>query len=123
MSLKKALDSHTAWNGRLKLALKNQGDIIDVGMVASDHRCELGKWIHGPAHRKFSKHKEYEHAKLAHQGFHLTASEVLIEHQSGNHDRAEELLKGKFRTASNKIQLELVRLFTTENSENKAFRS
>lgn len=113
LNLKKALDSHEAWNGRLKSVLDGTStESIQVSEIAQDCNCLLGKWIYGPGKRSHSSYEEYENLRKTHAEFHLCAGEILMEHQAGNYDVADKLLKTKFRNLSNKIQLELVMLFT-----------
>lgn len=116
LNLKEALDVHGAWKDRLQVALNGQSnEELDVVVVAKDDQCALGKWLHGPGKQKYSKLPEYDQALKAHAEFHVCAAEVLIEHQSGNTQQANDLLKTRFRSASNNNQIELVRLFTTAN--------
>ena len=113
LNLKEVLDTHGAWKNKLENELSgNSNEPIDVTKTAKDHVCTLGKWIYGPGKSKYSTLSEYEPLRKAHADFHLVAAEVVIEHQSGNKDLAQKLLKTKFRSASNINQLELVRLFT-----------
>ncbi len=113
LNLKQVLDAHTAWRGRLQNALDGSNtEELDVTVVSQDSFCTLGKWVYGSGKQLYSHLPEYESLRQAHAHFHLCAGEVLTEHQDGNLATATELLKTKFRTASNKNQLELVRLFT-----------
>lgn len=116
LNLKEVLDTHKEWKDKLENELSgNSNESIDVTETAKDHVCTLGKWIYGPGKKKYAELPEYETMRKAHANFHLIAAEVVIEHQSGNEDQAQNLLKTKFRAASNSNQLELVRLFTAVN--------
>jgi hypothetical protein len=113
LNLKSALDAHDAWKTKLQLEINGESQYpLDVSTIAGDCHCELGKWLHGEGKKAHSKRPEYQKSLAAHAEFHITAAEVVIEYQSGNRDRARQLLNGKFRTASNNNQLELVRLFS-----------
>lgn len=113
LNLKKALDAHEAWNARLKSILVGTStESIQVSEIAQDCNCHLGKWIYGSGKKSHSSYEEYAILRKTHAEFHLCAGEILMEHQAGNHDVAENLLKSKFRNLSNRIQLDLVRLFT-----------
>ncbi len=113
LNLKSALDAHDAWKEKLRKELSGENQQpLDVSIIASDCHCELGKWLHGQGKKNFSKLPEYKKALTAHAEFHISAAEVVIEHQSGNDERARQLLNGNFREASNLNQLELVRLFS-----------
>lgn len=113
LNLTQVLDAHSAWRIRLEAVLKGTStEELDVSIVAQDSYCVLGKWLYGPGKKSFSHLPEWEVARRAHAEFHLCAAEVLTEYQDDNLEAAQKLLKQKFRTASNKNQLELVRLFT-----------
>lgn len=113
LNLKEALDAHEAWNGRLKSVLDGTStESIQVSEIAQDCNCHLGKWIYGPGKKSHSSYEEYEILRKTHAEFHLCAGEILMEHQAGNDGVADKLLKTKFRNLSNRIQLDLVRLFT-----------
>ncbi|NOZ54062.1 MAG: hypothetical protein GXP08_13185 [Gammaproteobacteria bacterium] len=113
LNLKEVLDAHSAWKEKLENELSGaSSEPIDVKNTANDHLCTFGQWIYGPGKTKYSKLPEYETARKAHANFHTAAAEVVVEHQSGNTEKAQNLLKTKFRSASNNNQLELVRLFT-----------
>ncbi len=112
LNLKEVLDAHDAWKGRLLDDLEGKNPSpIDPATASSDRHCTLGKWLHGPG-KKYRKLPEYQRALQAHAEFHVCAAEVVIENRSGNTERARELLKTRFRLASNTNQLELVRLFS-----------
>ena len=113
LNLKDALDAHNKWKDRLKSELAGETSTpIDVSQVAHDDNCVLGKWLYNSGKDQYSHLSEYEDARKAHAQFHLAAAEVVIENQSGNTVQAKNLLKTKFRSASNSNQLELVKLFT-----------
>lgn len=113
LNLKQVLDAHTAWKTKLQNALDGtSAENLDVAVVCQDDLCTLGKWLYGEGKNKYGQLPEYESTRVAHSEFHLCAGEVLMEHQDGNVDLAATLLKTKFRSASNRNQLELVRLFT-----------
>jgi len=113
LSLKQTLDAHQAWKHKLQDELAGQSPAsLVISEVASDCNCELGKWLHGRGKKDYRKLAAYSKAVKAHADFHISAAEVLIEHQSGNTAGARQLLKSRFRAASNLNQLELVRLFS-----------
>jgi hypothetical protein len=113
LNLKKAMDAHAAWNSRLKSVLDGTStESLNVGEISQDCNCHLGKWIYGPAKKSHSAYEEYEILRKTHAEFHLCAGEILMKHQAGNDDAADKLLNTKFRSLSNKIQLELVILFS-----------
>jgi hypothetical protein len=112
LNLKEVLDAHDAWKTRLVEDLEGRTEIaVDPAIISSDRHCTLGKWLHGPG-KRYSRLPEYDRAVQAHADFHVCAAEVVIENRSGHRERAEQLLKTRFRHASSANQLELVRLFS-----------
>lgn len=113
LNLKEVMEVHEAWKIKLEDQLSGKSDeILDVEAIASDKNCTLGKWLYGPGWQKYSTLPEHDSCRKAHAAFHVTASNVVKEHQTGNDDRAMQLLKSEFKSASSYNQLELVRLFT-----------
>lgn len=114
LNLKQVLDAHLAWNDRLTKYLDGtSAEHLDVHQIAPDNLCILGKWIYGPGSKQFNQVPEFKALRDTHKEFHLTAGQVLIEHNDGNKQTANQLLTGKFRSLSSKIQLNLVRLYAT----------
>ena len=112
LNLQQVLNAHTAWKTRLQLVLDGTSDEeFEIEEVSQDCNCFLGKWIYSEGKKQFGHLPEFEAARGAHADFHVSAGEVLFQHQIGNVEQAERLLKTKFRTASNKNQMELTRLF------------
>ena len=113
LNLKQVLDAHHLWKDRLQKVLNDTSDEdLDVDIVSQDCHCVLGKWIYSEGKNLYSHLPEYELAREAHAEFHVSAGEVLTQHKIGNEEKAQELLKTKFRSASNINQMELTRLFT-----------
>ena len=113
LSLYESIATHMAWRKRLHATLDGtSNENIDVGSVAQDTLCVLGKWLHGSGKSLYSHLPEYEALRKAHAQFHLCAGEVLLEHQNGNAVSAVAIIKGPFNNYSNQIQLDLVKLFT-----------
>lgn len=58
---------------------------------------------------------EFEHLRGAHAQLHLAAGEILLEHESGNTPKALEMLSSNdYRRASNRVQLDIVRLMSRD---------
>lgn len=112
LSLKQALDAHSAWKERLSKLIEGVNDEKpDITVVIQDNQCILGKWIYSEGKRLYGHLPEYESLRVAHADFHVCAGHVLEQHQLGNQVFAEVILKTKFRTASNKNQMFLTSLF------------
>ena len=113
LDLRQVLDAHVAWKGRLQKVLDGTStEHFDIAKASEDCHCFLGKWIYGEGKSMYGRLPEFESVRSAHAAFHACAGKVLAEHMLGNGDEATHLLSTKFRSASNRNQLELVRLFT-----------
>jgi Chemoreceptor zinc-binding domain len=117
LSLKEALDAHSAWKERLSKVIEgNSDEKLDFEVVIQDNQCVLGKWIYGEGKRLYEHLPDYEPLRLAHAEFHECAGQALEQYQLGNQVFAERILKSKFRTASNKNQMLLTSLFVAAKS-------
>jgi hypothetical protein len=117
LSMKSAIDSHMAWRNRLHAVLAGTSDEqLEIGEVARDDCCMVGKWIHGQGKADYGHLIEYAALKVTHAEFHLAAGEILVEHRNGNVAHAENLLKNQFKRLSDRIQLDIVRLFSKSRS-------
>lgn len=113
LSLSESIATHMAWRKRLQATLDGtNSENIDVGTVAQDSLCVLGKWLYGHGKPLYSHLPEYDALCKVHAKFHLCAGEVLLEHRNGNAESAVAKIKGPFGNYSNEIQLDLVKLFT-----------
>ena len=113
LKLQQVMDAHIAWKGRLQKVLDGTStEKIDLQIASEDRHCFLGKWFYGEGEALYGRMPEYETARRAHAKFHECAGEVLTQHLLGNDEEAERLLNTKYRSASNRNQLELVNLFT-----------
>lgn len=113
LNLKQVMDAHNAWKSKLQQVLDGvSSEQLDIATVSADCNCFLGKWIYGEGKTLYGRMREYEDVRKAHADFHLQAGEVLTQHLLGNHEESERILNTKFRSASNRNQLQLVRLFT-----------
>ena len=112
LNLNEVLNAHLAWKDRLGATLAGtSSEKLQIAQVAVDNLCVLGKWLHGAGKQEFGQLPEFAALVETHRKFHLTAGEVLVEHESGHREHAQSVLQGEFRTQSNRIQLDLVRLF------------
>lgn len=112
LSMKGALENHAAWKIRLKDLLDgNSSEPIDINMAACDDCCAVGKWLNGTGKSQFGHLPEYDGLRMTHANFHLTAGEILKEHSNGNKPLADDLLRVHFNPLSNRVRLDLVRLF------------
>jgi hypothetical protein len=112
LDVKDALDAHVTWSIRLEVVLKGTSqENIEVVDIAADNNCVLGQWIYGVAKEKLGSLPEYEELRRSHARFHLCAGNILLEHRANHLEAAKRLLKTDFRNISDRVQLDLVRLY------------
>ena len=115
LNMKQVLDAHMAWRTRLEAVLTgNSKERLEVSQISPDNLCVLGKWLYGPGQKIYGTTPEYEALRSTHKTFHLTAGKILSDYNSGNKASAAKLLTRDFRKLSDRIQLELVRLYASK---------
>jgi hypothetical protein len=113
LNMKQVLDAHLAWRARLENVLTGTAkEVIEVNQIAPDNLCVLGKWLYGPGKQQFGALREYEALRVTHKKFHMTAGQILVDFNAGNLVAANQLLKRDFRALSERVQLDLVRLYS-----------
>lgn len=115
LNMKEAIDAHLAWRKRLEAAIADQSIAgYEIGTVASDNQCKLGKWL-GQDAKRFAMMPEYQNLRRAHAEFHLVAGEILAEIRDGSYESAAGRIRGDLRHHSDQVQLNLIRLCTKAN--------
>lgn len=117
LNMREAIDAHVRWKTRLQSMLEDNSDEhLEVGIVASDDKCTLGKWLHHEA-RQFGDLEEFKELMNIHAEFHLKAGSILAECHRGEKEAGLNMLHSKdFRFCSDKVQLALVRLYAKVRS-------
>ncbi len=111
LNMKQAIDAHIAWRKRMVSILDGtDSEIPEVGHVAVDNQCPLGKWLHSHGASLFGQMSEYRELVSYHAKFHVCVGEILIEHKQGNLDVAADKLRKQFSPLSDQVQLGIVRL-------------
>jgi hypothetical protein len=112
LDMKAAIEAHIAWKTRLEAQIRGDaGEKLEVGVVAADSNCALGKWIHGDGKKEFGQMPEFEQLRAVHAEFHLCAGSILSDAHNGDKDSAAASLKSALRRNSDTVQLALVRLY------------
>lgn len=112
LDMKAAIDAHIAWKGRLEAQIRGDAvESLEVGVVAADGNCTLGKWLHGEGKAQFGRTQEFDQLVSAHSDFHLCAGAILADARDGKTEDATKALKTKLRPFSDAVQLALVRLY------------
>jgi Chemoreceptor zinc-binding domain len=106
-----AIAAHENWKLRLASHLAGTSDEpFDPAVVCLDDRCELGKWLHGAGQKSLGKYPAFDVLVSRHRYFHVQASTVLVQKQSGDVAAAERTLNGPFKHGSNQVVLLLKEL-------------
>lgn len=112
LDMKAAIEAHMAWKTRLEAQIRGDaGETLEVGVVAADGNCALGKWIHGDGKAQFGHVPEFEQLRAVHAEFHLCAGSILADAHGGDKEAATASLKSALRRHSDTVQLALVRLY------------
>lgn len=120
LDMKTAIDAHIAWKGRLEAQIRGDAvESLEIGVVASDGNCTLGKWLHEDGKAQFGRTKEFNQLVLVHEDFHLCAGAILSDARSGKHEDATRALKASLRPHSDAVQLALVRLYVKHQNQLK----
>lgn len=113
LSLRDVLQAHKDWRTQLEMDAESERlRQVDVATISRDDQCTLGKWLHGPGRQRFGTQAAWLAACQAHSEFHQCAGEMLRARRRGADAESLTNLGYRLRDASNRNQLELVRLFT-----------
>jgi len=116
LNMSQAIDAHMAWRIRLADILDGKShEELNVGEVARDDCCSLGKWLFDSARLKFGSYQEYETLRKNHSRFHICAGEILVLHNIGQFAAAKQMLRADLRNLSDLVQLDIVRLYAAVN--------
>lgn len=113
LDLRNELLAHKAWRGQLQEILDGKSSkTLSMDDILQYETCKLGKWLQNEGKLHYGHLPEYAAVCVAHHEFHVCAAAVITHYLSGDTSQAHQLFQTKFRSASNRHQLELVRLFT-----------
>jgi hypothetical protein len=91
MDFDEAIVSHLKWKIHLRNFLDGRGKKLDVGSVAKEDECELGRWIREEESR-FADSPPFRELAEKHTQFHRTAAEIVRKAETGDKQGAEALL-------------------------------
>lgn len=91
MDLDGAIKSHGEWKIKLRKAIAAH-EHLDATHIAKDDSCELGRWLHGEAKRKYAHLKSYQRAVDDHARFHREVSRVASEINAERYSHAEAMI-------------------------------
>ncbi|MDP3086793.1 MAG: CZB domain-containing protein, partial [Methylotenera sp.] len=101
-SFQDAENAHVKWKMRLVQFIGGKShEDFDEKIVSCDDKCDLGKWIHGPATR-YASLAEYKNLRTSHADFHKSVGAIVKCVHEDKADDARMLLGGEFAGASKK---------------------
>lgn len=113
LDLRHELMAHKAWRRHLQDILEGGSPhALSFDEILQHETCQLGQWLQNEGKLHYGHLPEYGAVCAAHHEFHVCAAAVIAHYLSGDAPQALKLFQTKFRSASNRHQLELVRLFT-----------
>ncbi len=91
MELEAAIQKHETWRMRFHTAMI-QHLVMDPTIIAKDNYCELGKWLHGDAERRFGHMDSFVACVSIHATYHREAAKVAETINAKNYVEAENML-------------------------------
>ena len=107
-----AIQAHVLWRVRLEAYVEgSSNEELNPAVVGRDDCCALGKWIYGAGGKHYGTHPIFPDLKEVHACFHKAAGEVISCVDSGNIEKARELLlQGEYTTCSHRVKSHLAKL-------------
>lgn len=106
MDIDVIIHQHFQWKSLIESLFNDDYcNVLNPSMIAQDHDCDLGKWIHSQDSTPLSKNKTFQNLEKSHKKFHQCAARIVLDYQSGNIDDAEQLLPRFNQTSSDVFHL------------------
>ena len=91
MDLDNSIAKHGEWKMKLRGAISRQ-EALDAASIASDHRCELGLWLHGEGKQRYGALKSFMSCVARHAEFHTEAGKVAQAINGRRYTEAEAMI-------------------------------
>ncbi|WP_227815579.1 CZB domain-containing protein [Nitrogeniibacter aestuarii] len=113
------IDAHMAWKSRLESFIRGQSDeTLKIENIRPDNLCSLGQWIYGEGHDHFGHLPVFKQVRQEHARFHLCAARTLdLAAQEGEARALEELNRGDYSRASQRVKHLLAQLYLEAKNE------
>ena len=115
INIMEEIDEHIAWKIRLQNYLDGNADArIELNEIMHDDQCGLGKWLHGPAQKRFGANNEgiklltAQHARL-----HAAAGFIVRNIEGNDLATARKIMNSEFRKAFHQVMSTLSILNTS----------
>lgn len=96
-----AIAAHENWKQRLLNYVNGQSkETLDPEVICMDHRCDLGKWLHGAGSKRLKHYPAFGVLIARHKYFHVQASNVVALAQGQKKDEAMKLIEGAYTHGS-----------------------
>lgn len=104
MDLDEAIKKHSEWKTKFRTAITKK-EQLDAESICVDNKCDLGKWLHGPAKTKLGASANYRTCLDKHAEFHKEAGKVAKLINGQKFTEAEAALGGStaYGAASNAV--------------------
>ena len=113
LNMKEVINAHLGWKLRLERVISGiSTERLDPQVVKQNNQCALGKWIDSSG-KKFSKTQEFQELVDAHNNFHMYAAKIIVEHNEGNIQKANDILDTEFKMFSSRVQLKIIELYSS----------
>jgi methyl-accepting chemotaxis protein len=100
-SFEDAVNAHVKWKIRLVDYINGKSnENLDVDTVSCDDKCDLGRWLYGPA-TAHTRLAEYKNLKESHAAFHRSVGSIVKCVHDHRIDEAKNKLGGEFFQLSN----------------------
>ena len=96
-----AVNAHIKWKTRLVDYIRGKSEEhLEVDKVSCDDKCDLGRWLYGPA-TQYARMPEYGGLKKSHAAFHQSVGSIVQCVHDHQQDEAMRKLGGEFFQLSN----------------------
>ena len=100
-SFDEAINAHIKWKSRLIDYIKGKSnEQLEVAKVSCDDKCDLGRWLYGPA-LEHASIQEYKELKNSHAAFHRSVGDIVQCVHDHHTDEAMDKVGGEFFQLSN----------------------
>lgn len=101
-----AIAAHENWKLRLQNYLdKKSTEDLRPEIICMDDRCDLGKWLNGPGGQRLGRYPAFSVLIARHKTFHVHASSVVALAQSGEQQKATQLMETGYHHTSKQVVL------------------
>lgn len=104
-SIDAAVDAHTKWFTRLRMAIETGSSDFKPETVRPDNLCDFGKWLYHEYPSAIKNDPLYPQIKQLHAEFHRQAAEILGLAISGKKTEAQRLLEDSSKIRKTSLDL------------------